>query len=625
MAPVFAGQLAWCLGVSAVLTAGCLAVGFAKTPVPSAQALGLHLLLVTGVLAALWRMVALRASVSLERETRAETQRKEAERAKQGRQSLFAGEPEGIPRHWTTEFKIEGYAHARQRIILIASAAVAGLLSFLGLTRAVPSIEDLPASTILGVGTLDLVIGFACILASRYFGLIGRKGIREAPALAGWLRGVQWLSFGAGVALFLGHKDIGLPGAEPWVTRIILAWTVLCALELIVRAVVGLTSPRKPYEDADVPMELIAVQLVFASANPLRSLESGLERYLGISLQASWGLRFLGRAFLPLVFLLGVLMWAMTCVEVVHPNEQAILERLGQPVGQPLGPGLHVKWPWPIDRVYHYPALQVSALRIGSTRTAADEARVILWTKPHVGRASEKEETGEEYKLILNEGNELVSVDAFVYYRIANVTHFAYQMQNPDAALRALTYRELTHSLLTSRLDDFLGHDRPRFPDELGQRIQKAADKERLGIEIVKVTLVNLHPPVEVADAYQDVVSAQIEAETRLIGEAAWRAQFMPGAEGDAVTMLDASNAAANQRIQAARGEAEEFRALLDVHRRNPYLFKTARAADTLEQVFSERPFTLLDDALDTQGRRVTVDLRHGLGWPFMDRGLPLP
>ena len=610
MAPVFAGQLAWTLGVCVVMAGACLAVGFSQS-LPSARALGLYLALVASVVAALWRMVSLRGAVSLEREARAEARRKEEERAKTGKQSLFAGEPEDIPRHWTSEFKLEGYAHARQRIVLLVPAVGIGIVAFLYLIRPVPGLKG----SVLAVGALELVIGFACILASRYFGLVGARGIREAPALAGWLRGAQWLSFAAAISLFFaGMTKSEYPDVERWICRIILAWTVLSAAELIGRAVSGFFGERRAYEDADVPIELISLQLAFASANPLKSLEEGIEKYLGISLQASWGLRFLGRSFLPLCFVLAFVLWGMTCFEVVHPQEQGILEHWGVPTGRVLEPGVYVKYPWPVDHVRHLAARQISEIKLGFETTGEErKLNFVLWTRIH---------SAEEKKLILNEGQDLVSIDAYLYYTIRDPMKYAYTLQNPDAALEVLAYRELLNTLLPYTLNDLLSQDRGKLSDRLTERIQAVVKRQDLGIDVITVAFVGLHPPVDIADAYQDVVSAQIDQDSMRRLEEAQAYVTVPAALATAAELENAAAGAGYARTQDAAARAAQFLALLDVYRQDPFLVSTARKAETYESALAGRQFIVTDDAFDAVGHKFIWDFRRSFPLlPPFDRG----
>ena len=56
---------------------------------------------------------------------------------------------------------------------------------------------------------------------------------------------------------------------------------------------------------------------------------------------------------------LGVLLLS-TCFVFVEPGEQGLLERFGKRVRpRAAGPGAHVKWPWPIDRVYRFRTHQI--------------------------------------------------------------------------------------------------------------------------------------------------------------------------------------------------------------------------------------------------------------------------
>ncbi len=83
--------------------------------------------------------------------------------------------------------------------------------------------------------------------------------------------------------------------------------------------------------------------------------------------------------------------------------------------------------------------------------------------------------------------------------------------------LESICYRELTRfaDSATIEVDDtaamersLLGAGKSKARSTLTERIQKAADAEGLGLEIVFLGLQGIHPPTEVAADYQNVIGA---------------------------------------------------------------------------------------------------------------------
>jgi membrane protease subunit HflK len=100
--------------------------------------------------------------------------------------------------------------------------------------------------------------------------------------------------------------------------------------------------------------------------------------------------------------------------------------------------------------------------------------------------------------------------------------------------------------------------------------------------------LKDVHPPVPVAPAYQDVISAE---EQRLaLGDYArtYAVQATAAAHVSATQIrLQAQTAAAERRARAL-GEAARFVAPLAAYRGQPEVFKTRRRLETLEAALAE-------------------------------------
>ena len=192
---------------------------------------------------------------------------------------------------------------------------------------------------------------------------------------------------------------------------------------------------------------------------------------------------------------------------MVGPSEQGLRESFGVVSGQ-LGPGLHWKLPSPFGEVRHFDVKRIRAARIGGNGEEGKHLpKAILWSKVHAHH---------EFPLVLGSGTEAISVDALVFYKIREdpqgLLDYAYQMQNPVDALQGYAMRSLMEHTRSATLDEVLSVDRAKYAERLENDLRQHADRNRLGIDIVDLALVNIHPPVASAAAYLDVISAGIDA-----------------------------------------------------------------------------------------------------------------
>src|SRR5262249_16885051 len=100
----------------------------------------------------------------------------------------------------------------------------------------------------------------------------------------------------------------------------------------------------------------------------------------------TWFYRFFLDAFRWIALLQIVALILSTCVVFIDPGEQGLLERFGKPVAGRtlLNPGGHLKFPWPIDRVYRYQTELIQSFHVGSLpEPMLEYMPAVLWTVPH--------------------------------------------------------------------------------------------------------------------------------------------------------------------------------------------------------------------------------------------------
>ena len=261
---------------------------------------------------------------------------------------------------------------------------------------------------------------------------------------------------------------------------------------------------------------------------------------------------------LPIAACCLLVVWLSTCFVVIQPHQAGLEERFG--VAQPvrLSPGLHTKLPWPIGEIRRYPAGIVQTMRIGfeeeesDTKVSEDLERTLLWTQPHA----------REFSLVLGSETELVAVNAIVYFKIAEDTQgfldHALSTSNPEVALESLAYRVLMEETRSATLSHLLSRARDQFAEAVRKKLSDYSSAERLGLDVIDVALINLHPPVEVAGSYLDVVNAELDGD-----------RVITVADGEAAKQILEAEQGSNGRLANAKVEAAKRVSIAGQNRRN--------------------------------------------------------
>jgi len=406
-----------------------------------------------------------------------------------------------------------------------------------------------------------------------------------------------------------------LPIAErvvAWVVPIALA---VVAVEMLLLLVMGAYRPRVAGAEARPAHDSRLLGMLTTSRGILRTTAETLDYQFGFKVSETWFYRFMERAIGPLLLFMAVTLELLTCFVIVRPGEQAIVERFGVPrAGRvALGPGLHLKWPWPIEAAYRYPTARVEELVIGEqlkldvpgyewTRAHALEAFALVTAthahelpapKAPLPKDSSAPPGAPAQRPIPSVG--LITGTAYVLYYVEDYHAFLYNHEDPKKTLEALCYRELTRYAANSDFLELLGYRRREAAQHLKAAIQRAADDEQpgepgtpgpraLGVKVVDVALQGLHPPVEVAASFEEVVGAFEEREARIWAAKGHAASVVPAAERDAAKAIAEAQQYAADRQHIAPAAEEQFRNQLAAYRLAPSVFKHRKRLSALKE-----------------------------------------
>jgi membrane protease subunit HflK len=505
-----------------------------------------------------------------------------ARAAATARAAAFAAVPVRIS-HWFRNFSEMGTVRVRTAV----AGALAIALLLLNDFSAIP-LDPLVAGI---AAAICLSAAGLAATAVRYLAEIEPARLPEGPGLLRGARIVAW-------ALVLAGGSMGLEWAGQETALRILHTAVLA---VNVALCYGLVTVKQPEHETPetFPLDLGVLWLLGNRTNVLASVLDSGERQLGIDLRSTWALTVVRRSLEPLVIGLCFVGWLSTSLTVVGVEEQGLVERLGVPVGgQPLLPGIHVHWPWPVDRVFRIPVLRVQMLTVGHEGEERGGPEDVLWARQHAAN---------EYTLLLGDGHDLITVDAAVQFRIADARAWRYHSQNPGDALRAIAYRAVMRTTVNRTLAEALSENVVTTTARMRAMVQQDADALDLGVEVLGFTVGGMHPPVPVASAYQAVVSAALGKVTAAVNAQAVRNRTVPLAESSVLVNENNARAEGVEALARAVGEAWSFLTLQSQYSVAPGEYFFRRRLETLEKGLAGRRFTVVDTRFQRDGGELWV------------------
>ena len=276
---------------------------------------------------------------------------------------------------------------------------------------------------------------------------------------------------------------------------------------------------------------------------------SYLEENTGITMRGLWSVKLMGKLIIPSLVFAFLLFWISTGFVEIGAGQQGALYNFGRLQSETLEPGLHLTLPWPFGKTVIYNTDAVSTITIGyRSDTSGDN----VWTQTH---------GSEEYELLLGGGEELVSINLCIEYKIGNLNDYLVNCARPESVLEANAYELVADKTIVTDLNTLLSTDRDEFASAFMVDLKEKIKERNTGLEIVSVVLESIHPPLGIADIYQRLVSAEIEAQTRIMYAEAFAAVRVLEAETNYSQTVSVATAERLNKIAAAQAEVSEFMA----------------------------------------------------------------
>lgn len=496
----------------------------------------------------------------------------------------------------------------------ITSLLVATYLLAMGLTLGWLNWKAYNADTLAGevlqnenanlaaIAILTGSIAFIAFLVARY--ISGMTQVKEWSLLRG---GAAYLIGNAVAAALLVVGALGAYFGNMQVLAVLAVVVpgimALLGAEMVVGFTLSIYRPRRPGEIMRPAFDSRLLGWLSRPESLGKIVGETLNYQFGFEISKSWFYRLLARAVTPLVIVAVLVMMGLSSLVVVAPQQEAVITTFGK-FERVVTPGAHLKWPWPIGKTDRYDVYRVHQISVGSLKGDLKDDVAILWTTEHSAE-------GEDYLLTAPtqiEGldlelvaGELVGAEVVVKYRIEDLRKYvgADEAQrgkptsatDPEKMLHDIAERRATAYFATHEIDTLLTRDREDAGDLLRNQIQQDVEQHNLGLRVVFVGLVGVHPPQksEVASKFHEQIGALQSKESAV-----------QDAEKEAVKLLAqvAGSREKAMQINDAIGQLERLQSKLDAQlRKSP---DSPEAAQLRDQIAKQS--ASIEDLMDSAG-----------------------
>lgn len=271
-------------------------------------------------------------------------------------------------------------------------------------------------------------------------------------------------------------------------------------------------------------------------------------------------------------------LWLLTGIYLIPADEQAVVTVFGAVSEERVMPGIHYTWPYPIGQVYKLKVRQFQRAVIGG-----DPADAVL------GRV---EPLRSQF---LTGDRNIINVRTVAQYSVATPADYLFRADDVAKAVEVAVESELGRQIASRVVDDVLTTEKVAIQETVRQRAQQLIDGYGLGVVLSTVSIEQISPPPEAADAFRDVASARADS-ARIVSEAEGYANdIIPRARGEAQQLIEASLGYKERKVNEAEGDTSRFTQLAAEYERNPEVTRNRLYLETLEEILPRFKKTIID------------------------------
>jgi len=170
---------------------------------------------------------------------------------------------------------------------------------------------------------------------------------------------------------------------------------------------------------------------------------------------------------------------------------------------------------------------------------------------------------------------------------------------SPESMMQALAYELVTDQTIATDLSSLMSADRDAFSENFQKELSKMMEEKNLGLEVVAVVLESIHPPVEIAWVYQELISAGINAEKYLVNAQDVAAVTIAQAETTHDTTVGGAQVSYEEKVAAAKASITEFMASVEAYNASSDAYKYQKYLAAVRKAYGNANLVILGEGVD--------------------------
>lgn len=270
-------------------------------------------------------------------------------------------------------------------------------------------------------------------------------------------------------------------------------------------------------------------------------------------------------------------------VFVVDQTQQALVLQLGQPKGEPRGPGIHIKTPF-VQNVMYFDS------RILSIDPPAQQVVISSRTGEAGVDVQQGEQTDENGPSIENVSGEPIIVDTFVRYKITDPLQFMKTLRTEASAssrIESILDGSTRAVLGETTLPEILSEERTEIMAKIRNGVNEKITQDKLGIDIVDVRIVRADLTNELRDSTVKQMNSELnERATERRSKGKERAlEITSKAEKERTIIL--AEAERDAQILRGQGDKEAIRIYADAFNVDKDFYSFIRSMEAYEKTMA--------------------------------------
>ena len=256
---------------------------------------------------------------------------------------------------------------------------------------------------------------------------------------------------------------------------------------------------------------------------------------------------------------------------IVKWDEQGIVRRFGVIIQGNIPPGLHYRLPYPIEKL-----VLVKKDNIQNVRTGLN--------------------------MLLTGDTNLVNINIGIHYKVSDAINYALNVNKLDNLITEAATASIRQVVGEKGIDNLLSVGKSEVEVISKKLLQETLDRNNTGVQVVNLQVLEMTPPKEVVDSFQDLASAKQDKVTYINEAKAYRNAIIPEAKGNAYKMVKEAEAYKDEKIKTSQGDAMLFVQKFEEYQKSRGVTEYRLYMETMDRVLPKVKKILLGGNIKMEG-----------------------